>query len=91
MSLTPYHLQPEMNNRGFAAMPSINGEHGGEVDAHESSAASGPHLWLSILDSSNTTAMVHLTAENAWRLADQLRTLVRNHYQGDATPEWAEC
>lgn len=25
---------------------------------------------------------VHLTAEKAWELADQLRWLVRNHYQG---------
>lgn len=37
----------------------------------------------------DVSATVHMTAENAWRLADQLRALVRNHYQGDATPEWA--
>jgi hypothetical protein len=84
----PDYLIPEMTGRGFAGMPAVNGEYGGEVDAYESSAASGPHVWLRIHDGAAAPA-VHLTAENAWRLAEQLRTLVRNHYQGDATPEWA--
>lgn len=70
-------------------MPAINGAfagepNGDEVSVYESSSAEGPHLWLNVTDSP-----VHLTAENAWRLSDQLRELVRNHYQGDATPEWA--
>jgi hypothetical protein len=31
-------------------------------------------------------ASVHLTAETAWRLKEQLETLLAHHYQGDARP-----
>jgi hypothetical protein len=34
-------------------------------------------------------ATIHLTADAAWKLADQLRHMVEHHYQGDARPEWA--
>lgn len=47
----------------------------------ESPAASGPHVWLDV------KCPAHLTAENAWRLAEQLMTLVRDHHQGDARPD----
>lgn len=83
------HLNITTSPRGFDRMPEIPGEYGGEVAVYESSAASGPHVWLKARESSGSAATVHLTAENAWRLADQLRALVRDHYQGDATPEWA--
>ena len=72
-------------------MPPIPSEYGGEVTVFESSAASGPHIWLKAREAMRgepeRTVALHLTAENAWRLAEQLQMLVRDHYQGDATPE----
>ena len=81
------HLIPIRSERGFAQLPPIFGTYGGDVRTYESSAAIAPHVWLQAIDS-NGEATIHLTAEDAWRLADQLRYLVRNHYQGDATPPW---
>lgn len=84
------HLEVTRSERGFARLPEIPGGHGGNVAAYESSAASGPHVWLRVVENGGGAATAHLTAENAWRLADQLRALVRDHYQGDATPDWAQ-
>ncbi len=70
-------------------MPPLDGEYGGTVQAYESSAAGGPHVWLKLQSEEDGKATLHLTAENAWRLSEQLQKLVREHYQGDATPEWA--
>ncbi len=82
------HLEPEVSDRGFTALPTLSGtfadKPSGEVTVYESSAATEPRLWLDV-----NGEKIQLTAENAWRLADQLRTAVRNHYQGNATPEWA--
>ena len=87
------HLTPIRSERGFAQLLPIRSEYGGEMSVYESSAASGPHIWLKAREAMRgepeRTAALHLTAENAWRLADQLRYLVRNHYQGDMTPSWA--
>lgn len=88
------HLTKTTSGRGLDSLPSIPSEYGGEVTVYESSAASGPHIWLKAeapvnLNEPNGathTAAMHLTAENAWKLAEQLMHLVRNHYQGDASP-----
>lgn len=91
------HLAPTTTDRGFDHMPAIPSQYGGHVMVYESSAAMSPHVWLRLLypadlnrpEGPKLDGVAHLTAEDAWRLADQLRALVRNHYQGDAMPEWA--
>lgn len=96
--MTAEHLQPKQSGRGFAAMPDIPGEYGGYVKVYESSAALAPHLWLKVVSPVDANeplgpmdeAVLHMTAENAWRLAEQLQTMVREHYHGDATPDWAK-
>jgi hypothetical protein len=88
--LVPAHLHPEITDHGHATMPAIEGTYGGFAEASESTSSRGPCLWLRVQgDMNGHGACVHLAADDAWRLADQLRTLVRNHYQGDSTPEWA--
>lgn len=90
MSDTPEHLEATTTDRGFDHLPSIRSEYGGEVRVYESSAASGPHVWLTATspvdmnrpDGPMVEARMHLTAENAWNLAEQLQHLVKNHYQG---------
>jgi hypothetical protein len=87
------HLTTTTTSRGFDHLPLIPSTHGGDVSVYESSAASGPHIWLRAGEDMPgkplVEATVHLTAEDAWRLAEQLQHLVRQHYQGDATPGWA--
>lgn len=73
------HLAATATDRGFDHYPAIPGAYGGEVRAYESSAASGPHVWLSV-----DGETIHLTAENAKKLAEQLLALVANHYQNEA-------
>lgn len=88
MTETPAHLVETVTERGFTRLPAIPSEYGGDIRAYESSAASGPHVWVAIkcpVDLNNPLgetmeAHVHLTAEHAWYLADQLRWLVENHY-----------
>jgi hypothetical protein len=89
------HLVAMVTDRGFRHLPPIPSTYGGDVRVYESSNASGPHVWLTATaptdlndpDGPSTAAPMHLTAEAAWRLADQLRWLVEHHYQGDARPE----
>lgn len=91
----PAHLQEYVSDRGFADLSAIPSEYGGHVTVSESSAASGPHLWLRAVapvdlndpDGPTHEAPIHLTAANAWRLAEQIRHLVEHHYQGDARPK----
>lgn len=92
------HLEVTKSDRGFSRLPSIPSAYpGGHVEVFESSAASGPHIWLNATAPRNLnepegpkfTAPIHLTAEDAWKLADQLRHLVEHHYQGDARPNGA--
>ena len=82
--MTSPHLNPTRSSRGLRFMPAVDTVDGHRVQVYESSAADFAGVWLQ-LDHSN----VLLTAEVAWQLADQLRALVAEHYQGDATPEWA--
>jgi len=69
---------------GFTAYPPIPSQYDGAVSAYESSAASGPHIWVK---STATTGRAHLSADNAWLLARHLAALVVHHYQGDARPD----
>lgn len=84
-------------------MPPILGNYGGDVMVWESSAADEPKLWIKVREPNDLNAWcwgdesagthdagLHLTAEDAWKLADQLRCMVENHYQGDARPKWAK-
>lgn len=94
------HLEPEASDRGFDSYPPIRGSYGDQltgsyVEVSESSAAIGPHVWLRATapvnlnepDGPTVEAPIHLTAENAWRLAEQIQRAVREHYQGDASPD----
>jgi hypothetical protein len=84
--MTPSHLQATVTERGFTHMPSIPGQYGGDIRVYESSAAEGPHIWLCAtapldLDGQPSRATMHLTVEDALKLADQLHYLAEHHYQ----------
>jgi hypothetical protein len=89
------HLQASTSERGFDAFPAIPSVYDGEIRAQESSSAEGAHLWLYVTgpfdlhtpDASMVDVSLHLRAEDAWRLAEQLAMLVAHHYQGDARPQ----
>lgn len=89
---TPDHLVVTRSDRGFDRMPAIPGRRAW-VEVYESSAASGPHVWVKVTEKADeheyADAHAHLTAEAAWQLADQLRAIVEHHYQGCAIPGWA--
>lgn len=73
--------EPTITDRGFKHMPAIAGTYGGSIHAYESSAASAPHLWVSATDEDDSTAIIHLTLDQALRLAEQIRYLAEHHYQ----------
>lgn len=85
----PAHLVVERTDRGFGHLPAIPSEYGGTVRVYESSAATGPHIWLTAEapvdlnhpDGPMGKAPMHLTLENAQKLAEQIQLLVANHYQ----------
>ena len=81
---TPEHLTPKLTDRGFGHLPPIQGAYGGNVAVYESSAASGPHIWLCATPAeieANPDVTVHLSLESAEHLRDQLTWLIENHYQ----------
>ena len=88
-----------VTDRGFQHMDPIPGTYGGEVKVYESSAASGPHVWLNTwsyenpnTQSDRVEATVHLRLVDAERLRDQLSYLIDNHYQvRDDDPETQEA
>jgi hypothetical protein len=92
-SQAPEHLTPTMTNRGFLHLPPIEGFHAGRPDGkvrvYESSAASGPHIWINVEGNYVTPEFVqrgvdvsiHLPLEDALKLAEQIKWLVRSHYQ----------
>jgi hypothetical protein len=89
----PPHLTVARSGRGLVKLPDIPGAYGGHAEVYESSAASEPHLWLKVvetgssrLDRQDADATLHLNAEQAWQLAEQLMQSVRGHYHGDARP-----
>lgn len=75
--MTPDHLQVETSDRSLNYLPPIPGGYGGMVRVYESSAGPGPHIWLDV-----AAVKLHLTAADAWKLAQQIQHLVRHHYQG---------
>lgn len=48
---------PEFSERGFAHWPTLATTYGHRIDVRESSAASGPHIWVDI------TGRCHLESE----------------------------
>jgi hypothetical protein len=83
------HLTAEVTSRGFFHLPDTADTYGGNVSVYESSAAIGPHLWLTVeerVDKSDPNsrlqdATVHLSIEQAEQLIEQIQYLIRNHYQ----------
>lgn len=90
-----WHLNPIRTERGFTYLPEIPSEYGGHISVAESSAASGPHVWVrafapaNLNDPSGPTVELpmHLTADNARRVAEQLEATVVEHYQNDGERE----
>ncbi|MDG4792100.1 hypothetical protein O7626_40510 [Micromonospora sp. WMMD1102] len=90
-----WHLEKVVSPRGFASLPDIPSEYGGAVSVSESSAADGPHIWVRAnapVDPHNPygdtrESAMHLTADNAARLAEQLEEVVVGHYQNDGERE----
>jgi hypothetical protein len=84
---TPDHLTPTVTDRGFRWLPSLPDTHGkNSARVLESSAATEPCIWLR-LNWDGEDAVVHLNAERAWQLKEQIEWLLEHHYQGDARPE----
>lgn len=94
----PIHIPTTVSDRGFAAAPPIQAAYGGTIELRESSAASGPHLWLDTTEpvdlngyatganrTMKETTTLHLTAAAARELRDQLDYMLATHYQGDAS------
>lgn len=82
-----WHLTKVYSDRGFARLPEIPSEYNGNVSVYESSSAEGPHVWLRAAEAmpgkASEDVALHLTADNAARLGEQLLLLTRDHYQGD--------
>jgi hypothetical protein len=78
-----------ISDRGFKRLSAIPSEYGGHVEVYESSAAMAPYIWLKASgpvslndpDGPSKEVFMHLTIENAERLAGQLHYLVTHHYQ----------
>lgn len=91
------HLAVRRTDRGFAHLPPIPSEYGGDVRVSESSAAMAPHVWLRVEcpanlnepDGPTVEGVAHLTVENAARLAEQVFTVIGNHYQNESTDDAA--
>lgn len=83
---------PDEGGRCLVHLPALAGTGGEQVAVFESSAATDPRVWLNIEDvGAAVSTSVEMTAGMAWRLAEQLQKLVRDHYQGDARPSWARA
>lgn len=76
--LAAEHLRAVRTDRGLARMPRLQG---GDctVRAAESSLADGPHVWLFTAHDEDTA--LHLPADVARKLGEQLIWLADNHYQ----------
>lgn len=93
------HLNYATSDRGFDYMPAILGRIRNEqAEVYESSLATEPAVWLAVQAPQSRNhpqlgepqrVVIELPAEDAWKLADQLRHLVRHHYQGGG-PEWLQ-
>lgn len=78
---TVEHLQPVSDDRGLRSLPPVAGKYGGAVAVFESSAASEPCIWLHAATPTEGAVHVHLTAEAAGHLAEQIEWLLEHHYQ----------
>lgn len=89
------HLAVTTSDGGFDDLPALPDRLGGHVKLYESSLAEGPHVLLEVIapkdlnypNGPTVCVPAELTADTAWKLSEQLRFLLRQHYQGDATPE----
>lgn len=89
LALASSDPKPTVTERGFQRHAPILSSYGGHVEVYESSAASGPHIWLRVespADLNNplgpsVEGIAHLTLEDATLLRDQLTQLIDNHYQ----------
>lgn len=89
-SPVPAHLDPDFTDSGHAMMPALAGIDGiGELAAYESPSTVDACVWVTTADATGTQARVRATADTAWKFAEQLITLVRNHPHGDQTPAGA--
>lgn len=79
---TEPHLIPTITDRGFTDMPPIEGTYPETlIRAYESSAAQRAHIWIAAENTEFRAVAVHLTIDDALRLADQIQYLASNHYQ----------
>lgn len=77
-----HHLDVTTSGRGLRFYPTLVETYGKTgVYVSESSAASGPHVWVRILETSGYKQAAHLTVEQAVQLAEQLLHCVEHHYQ----------
>ena len=87
---------PEKSERGFAQFPEVECSYGSKVKVYESSAASGPHLWLNVdsrpwanpehfayKDNFAAQASAHLTLDQARDLCNRLQTAIMFMEQRD--------
>jgi hypothetical protein len=89
----PAHLRATRTERGFDYFPPLPNKYGyaEDISVSESSNAEYAGIWLRVAGHeeqggrANVTA--NLTAETAWRLAEQLALAVATHYHGDQRPE----
>lgn len=79
------HLTVSTSDRGLVSLPPIPSACGGSVRVYESSAAAGPHIWLAANSPIAPYGTVHLSMDDALKLADQIRLLAANHYQGSVS------
>lgn len=81
------------SQRGFRRAEPIVCSYGSEVLVYESSAASAPHLWLSIDQNPMVLrgarpgrAVAHLTLDQVDALIETLTRLRDAHYQNEPSP-----
>ena len=87
---------PKKSERGFARFPEIECSYGSKIQVYESSAASGPHLWLGIDSRAwanpdhdaykqqfEAQGTAHLTLDQARDLSNRLQTAIAFMEQRD--------
>lgn len=89
------HLTPTYSKQGYRWMPMIEGLYGDAVQVTESSLGGEPALWLRMAGASQETGrrnhvqlwrQVHLSTDQAVRLAQQLLWMVEHHHQNTEAP-----
>jgi hypothetical protein len=82
-------MADRVSDRGFVGFGEthVTCTYGAEVDVYESSAASGPHVWLSVVDFPRTAdpeesrerAAAHLDVAQAREVRDRINAWLRKH------------